>query len=443
MKRYLLLLCFIAFISMHTNLFAAEPEEPSREEIINEVARQTGLSNDSVTLIAKESPQLLQGLNETVFGIKIVNSLCDAKDTEALVDLLGYAIDKLKDKVFPTPMNTFLLAFGAYKTALEVIRDYYYVPKFDNKIYDKYREVRMDELRRGDTSAESISNCFEQATTQKDSGYFVLKNKMFDRMLAAKGYNKEQLGKKVEDKLWKEIDNFWMARCEAKLQQERLKQNKAEIEKQIWERVTDRLDAIKKAAGGKTSGGVESFFYTESTIPNGWKLSRSNDSLKEFKPTFEPAAKRTFQRFTMYPAEFTEKLDSSGGLSQLYTADNKRVPEEKKRFIRIYIWISPSVETDQAGNVFVTWKEMLVEQMEKQGGWQPDLKLIKKITGNGINVGYFTREVIRNEPRNSYQCKFVKGSWLVHIGTWGHSKFDDQEITEQIVHYVAGRIPVK
>jgi len=262
-------------------------------------------------------------------------------------------------------------------------------------------------------------------------------------MLAAKGLNKEQIGKKVEDAYWKRIDDFWMARCEAKLQQERLKQNKAEFEKQIWDRVNDRLEAIKKAAGGgKTAGGPESFFYTESNIPRGWKLSRSRRSLEGFKPASEPNNKRLSQRFIIYPAEFIEKVEPNGG-SQLYYPDGKSMHPDKQRTTLVLIWIAPSVETDNTGNAYLKWNEWLVELVEKKGGWQPDLKVIKKLGGNGIDVGYFTREVIRNEPRNSYQCEFVKGPWLVFVGTWGHSKFDDAAVAEQLVTEVASRIPEK
>ena len=443
MKK-LLLLCLTALFSININAFAGEPEAPSREEIINEVARQTGLTNDTVTLIAKESPQLLQGLNETVLGVKIVNAFCDARDTEALVDLLGYAVDKLKDKVFPTPMNTFLLAFGAYKTALEVIRDYYYVPKFDNKIYDKYREVRTDELRRGDTSPESISNCFEQATTQKDSGYYAVKTKMFDRMIAAKGYNKDQLGEKVEKKLWKEIDDFWMARCEAKLQQERLQQRKAEIQEQIWARVSTQLDAIKNAATNKNTGGPDSFFFTESTIPAGWKLSRYAESLRDFKPVHEPQSNRIYQRFNLYPAEFIEKLDPDGKNGSRRYPNGKPIPSEKARWMSAHIFIYPSVQPIPSGGSW-SWKDRLVELVEKNVGWSSNMKIIQKVTGNGIEVGYLALEELNGKPRNGYECHFVKGAWLVEISVWGHFNFisQDKETVDRIVQDFASRMPDK
>src|SRR6476620_6052784 len=147
-------------------------DSPSREEVISEIARQTGLTNDAVSLIAKENPQLLQGLNDAVLGIKVVNSLADARDTEALADLMGYAVDKLRDKVFPSAMNGFITAFKVYKTALETTRDYYYVPKLDAGLYNAYREARADGLRRGDTSIEEITNAFERASTRDWSGYY-------------------------------------------------------------------------------------------------------------------------------------------------------------------------------------------------------------------------------------------------------------------------------
>lgn len=223
-------------------------DEPSREEIINEVARQTGLTNDAVSLIAKENPQLLQGLNDTILGIKVVNSIADAHDTEALADLMGYAIDKLRDKALPSSMNVFIVAFKAYKTALEVTRDYYYVPKFDAGLYDAYRQARLDGLRRGDTSVEEITTAFERASTRDWSGYYAVKDSMFEALVEAKGYNKALMGEKMKQSLWRQIDDFWMKRCEAKLLQEILKANKTEVEQQIWARVSRQLNAIKIAA---------------------------------------------------------------------------------------------------------------------------------------------------------------------------------------------------
>jgi hypothetical protein len=226
----------------------AKLDGPSRAEIINEVARQTGLTNDAVSLIAKENPQLLQGLNDTVLGIKVVDSLADARDTEALADLMGYAVDKLRDKTLPSSMNGFIVAFKVYKTALEVVRDYYYVPKLDAALYNAYRQARADGLRRGDTSAEEISTAFELATTKLWNGYYPVKTSMYDALVKAKGYNKALIDQRLEQSLWRQIDDFWMKRCEAKLLQEILRANKAEIERQTWARVSRQLNAIKSAA---------------------------------------------------------------------------------------------------------------------------------------------------------------------------------------------------
>ena len=135
-----------------------------------------------------------------------------------------------------------------YKTALEITRDYYYDPTLDAGLYDAYRAARADGLRRGDTSAEEISTAFERATTRDWSGYYAVKDSMFDALVKAKGYNKALMDEKMKQALWREIDDFWMKRCEAKLLQEILKANKGELERQIWARVSGQLNAIKSAA---------------------------------------------------------------------------------------------------------------------------------------------------------------------------------------------------
>ncbi|MGZ8842172.1 MAG: hypothetical protein ACXW18_00825 [Pyrinomonadaceae bacterium] len=232
--------------------YSQDLNQPSREEVINEVARQTGLTNDAVSLIAKENPQLLQGLNDTVLAVKVVNSLADARDTEALADLMGYAVDKLRDKALPSAMNGFIVAFKVYKTVLEITRDYYYVTKLDAGLYDAYRQARADGLRRGDTSAEEMSTAFTRASTRDWSGYYAVKESMFDALVKAKGYNKALMGETMKESLWRQIDDFWMKRCEAKLLQEVLQANKAELERQIWSRASRQLNAIQSAASRKS-----------------------------------------------------------------------------------------------------------------------------------------------------------------------------------------------
>jgi hypothetical protein len=186
-------------------------------------------------------------------GIKVVNSLADARDTEALADLMGYAVDKLRDKALPSALNGFIVAFKVYKTALEVTRDYYYVPKLDAGLYNAYREARADGLRRGDTSVEEMTTAFERASTRDWSGYYAVKDSMFDALVKAKGYNKALMDEKMKQALWRQIDDFWMKRCEAKLLQEILQANKAELERQVWARFSGQLNSIKLAAR-KTDG---------------------------------------------------------------------------------------------------------------------------------------------------------------------------------------------
>ena len=231
-----------------SQVFQGKLDSPSREEVISEVARQTGLTNDAVSLIAKENPQLLQGLNDAVLAVKVVNSFSDARDTEALADAMGYAVDKLRDKALPSAMNGFIVAFKVYKTALEITRDYYYVPKLDAGLCNAYRQARADGLRRGDTSIEEMTTAFERASTRDWSGYYAVKDSMFDALVKAKGYNKDLMGEAMKQALWRQIDDFWMKRCEAKLLQEILRANRVELERQIWARVSTQLSDIKSAA---------------------------------------------------------------------------------------------------------------------------------------------------------------------------------------------------
>jgi hypothetical protein len=93
-----------------------------------------------------------------------------------------------------------------------------------------------------------MATAFERATTRDWSGYYALKNSMFDALVRAKGYNPDLMGEKMKQAVWHQIDDFWMKRCEAKLMQEILKANEGELERQIWSRASRQLGAIKNAA---------------------------------------------------------------------------------------------------------------------------------------------------------------------------------------------------
>ncbi len=305
MKKINILLFVFILFSMFSNAEAYQVAEPNRSEIIEEISNVTGLTTDMVSLAAKENPELLDNLGDTVFTVKIINSFSEAKDVEAFEDLFNYSIDKVLTKTLPPQMTFFLTALRAYKTSLEMIRDYILIPEFDEKMYSRYFETRLAQIKQGDMSLEAKQHAFAIATMDKstnmlfpDRGYYVLKNKMFEDIIKARGYNPDLVGtdEKLGSYLWKQIDEFWMNRMEARLNQELIKKGKKEIINSIWDNSSKQLKAIESAANKirKTK---------EEKIPN----KKVDENIPELQNIFEAQFSKDGKLTYSKPWQYDEK----------------------------------------------------------------------------------------------------------------------------------------
>jgi len=132
----LLFLSILALLLFSLPAGATEVTEPTTIEIINEVARFTGLSSDLTQLVLESEPELLARFGETVFGVQVLNLLLEAKDTEVMKNIFNYEVSRLTDKLMKLTIHpavgTFFTAVKAYKASLEAVRDYIVIPKLDN-----------------------------------------------------------------------------------------------------------------------------------------------------------------------------------------------------------------------------------------------------------------------------------------------------------------------
>ena len=404
---------------------AAGIDRPERAEVIEEVSRFTGLGKDAVSLVFNENPDLLAGMDEAVFAVKVINSFCEARDTEALADLqdyaLGKAIDKMKDKLLPQAMNGFLLAFGVYKTSLEAMRDYYYIPTFDSKIYQAYRAARLEDLRRGDTSFESKQTAFSKATTQKSSGYFVVKDQMYEKMIKAKNYQKEHIGEKLERKLRSQIDDFWRDRLELKLQQEQLQAGRNEMIAALWQNRSAQVDALRAKAG--RAAGPEGFFITQRDLPPGWKLNvREKTKPEEMTPR-----KRTDGAYAQ-----TIKLTPTGHAEKdgrYYDSTGKKILTFMHNSVSVAI--APAVQSSPTGYVF-SFKEQVKENIRKnKSDYVAAARILGTWTENGVEAGYLALEDQADFRRGDrYVAVFIKGNWYVTIEIYGFSLRDLERLAQ-------------
>ncbi|MDI3530601.1 MAG: peptide/nickel transport system substrate-binding protein [Candidatus Atribacteria bacterium] len=222
--------------------------EVTRDEVINETARLTGLSKDALELVYQEAPSLFAGVEQAAFTVKVVHLFANARDDNAVLELFNRFADTLRTTFLPGPLNTFFTAIKAYKTSLEVIRDYVFIPSLKESIYRNYRSSRLIDWKRGDKSTESISTAFEMATMGRFSGYYEVKESMYQELVRAKGYNQDLIGPKLENYLRSQIDQFWKDTLELRFQREMLTQNESAITAKIWETIAGDLERIRRRA---------------------------------------------------------------------------------------------------------------------------------------------------------------------------------------------------
>ncbi|MCX7667350.1 MAG: hypothetical protein N2Z84_00250, partial [Atribacterota bacterium] len=222
-------------------------EEVSREEVIEEASRLTGLAKDTLELIYDDAPTLFDNLERVTFGVKVVHLFATAQDNEAMLELFDRFVDHLKSILLPNPLQTFLTAVKVYKTSLEVIRDYVVVPRFEESIYQNYRSMRLIDWRRGDTSEEAKNMAFESAVMGW-SGYYLVQEKMYQTLLKRKGYNVDLLDAKLEKHFRSQIDRFWMNTLELRFQKEILADEEDAITSMLWQSVGSDLARLQQEA---------------------------------------------------------------------------------------------------------------------------------------------------------------------------------------------------
>lgn len=235
------------------SLFAAFPalagdlEKPSKAEVIDEVSRFTGLAGDVVGLVYEEHAALFENVNNAVFAVKAVNMIADARDqelaTEIAMESLNHGLGKIKDKFLPVAVNGFLTMASVYQTSLEILRDYVVIPKFEESIYQAYKASRSGDSKM-DVHPESRETAFAAAVMNSASGYYFVKDKMFDELIKKKDWTRES----VSERWRNQIDDFWIKRLESRYQLEALKAQKEKLKAEAWKVVARDLDAIRAEA---------------------------------------------------------------------------------------------------------------------------------------------------------------------------------------------------
>ncbi|MBA7573680.1 hypothetical protein ES708_15478 [subsurface metagenome] len=252
----------------------------------------------------ESEPELLAKFGETVFGVKVLNQLLEAKDTEVMSSIFDYTVSKLVDNLMKQAVHpavgTFFTVVKVYKASLEVVRDYIIIPKLDTDTYIRYKKARGGVLK---YSYANPTEAFEQATFAPFSGYHLLKEKRYKELIKAKGYNPEYIGDKLKASLRRKIDDFWMKQMEAKYVQERVKDSQEALVKSIWKIAQSEIDLLNKLILelGTIHAGL--FIDLSKDLPEGWWYVKPVNEVLDGKPHKFKDSDKWRQRFDISNAK--------------------------------------------------------------------------------------------------------------------------------------------
>jgi hypothetical protein len=388
-------------------------ERPTLAETMDELERFTGLAEDTLSLVHGEAPQLFEPVNNTVFVLKVIGLVSEAKDQEAAAEIVGQAVefglDKIEAALLPASVGAFFAVASAYKAALEIIRDYIFLPAMDQRIWQAYRDARAGDAAFGDTSRESRETAFSIATTRGFSGYYALRDSIFEEMIKAKKYNRDAIGPEMEKRLRRQIDEFWIARLETRFQMELLKAAKEKAAKETWAKADKPVKAIVEAAakvGAKIPG---IYFATEKDVPKGWRRRQAGAQSKEFLvQSFQtPMGTAWNQTVVVFNDAYlaSKKENRRGDGSVYYTLPGGNDYADPSP-INVSIVMSPNAGKLPDGQTQLhsdNIRFMLTDRKQYVPGYSGP------VDEPGVDIGYYNQEA----ARSVYHCTFVKGAWYV------------------------------
>jgi len=403
----------ILLLPMAAPAAAQTVDKPTLAETMDELSRFTGLAEDTLSLVHGEAPQLFEPINNTVFVVKVIGLVAEAKDQEAAAEIVGEAIDRglerIEAAVVPATVGAFFTAVRAYKAALEIIRDYIFLPAMDQRIWEAYRKARAGDVAFGDTSRESREAAFSVASTQGFSGYYALRDSIFDEMIKAKKYNRDAIGPEMEKRLRRQIDDFWIARLETRFQLELLKAGKDKVRNETWAKADKPVKAVVEAAAkvGARIPGI--YFATEKDVPKGWRRRQAGARSKEFlvqsfQTPMGTAWNQTVVVFSdAYLANKKESRRGDGSVYYTLAGGNDYVDPSP---INVSIVMSPNAAKLPDGQTQLhsdNIRFMLTDRKQYVPGYSGP------VDEPGVDIGYYNQEA----ARSVYHCTFVKGAWYV------------------------------
>ncbi len=350
----------VLFAVLLTGVAPASAETPTREEIVAEVARTTGLASDAVSLALDANPQWLDRLGTAVSTVVVIDKLLSARDTELVVDLLSDQAVNQALSVLPGAVSGFVKAVGVYKSALEFIRDHAFVPAMEARVYAEYKRARggrMDYSYAGPAEAfdQAIFNAFGASGGVNFKGYWPQYKAQFDRLVKSQGYNPDLVGDKLAAALKRKLDDFWTKRLEVAYEAELLGKDRKSLTDQVWDTVADIIDQLYLPVAAGIDPGL--FLDPGGDLPDGWwHITRGDDATGHERPepteTGMPTAFAAWQQFTVSDTD-----PAKHGYFYVESARNwcrkegtRRSCDLSRLSVYLIIWQYPDADMARASN---------------------------------------------------------------------------------------------
>ncbi len=370
---------------------SAMDAKATQAEIVEAVEKATGCGKDALDAVMKESPQLFENVGDTVTAIKVVNMVLDAKDVEAVAEVvkweLGKELDVILKRVLPAPWLSAISAFKAYYAALELIRDYLVVPAFDERLYRAYK------AQRSGAGGGTPEAAFTEATVLPASGYYLVKPSMLEKYIKARGWKKDVIGENVISNAEKQIDNFWQKRLEARYQKDMAAEQAAAVRQTLWAAQANNLAAIRAAA--EQYGNAYPFFLSRGDVDalDGFQFSEYTywppSAPDRFRPVKEKDTSIVIQAFQVIPEGITEKKDEQG-FPVCYDKGGKRM--DNGPHVSVSIQACPRIMTGEYQGKPFSYDLLEGEKELKHYDTHPFVAFSRTLAEPGMVYGHLLRK---------------------------------------------------
>ncbi len=409
-------------------LAANRPDQPTREEIITEVSRVTGLASDLTQAVLDSEPKLLENLGKAVFMVKVADNLLAARDTEAMAEIFDFQVGRVFDffstrAIHPGLLN-FMGAVKIYKTSLKIVRDYLVIPKLDQGIYNRYKAARR-------SKTASPGEAFDQAIYAYLSGYHMIKDQWYQKLMKSKGYNPKLVGRRLEQSLRKKVDRFWIRRLEASFLQEWISPSGRVMKNSIWIAMKPELDRLMTLAGGRASFHA-GLFLKPSDLPEGWWVPQGYFTKSSVQPhkVKNPDPKAQIQWNQTLP---------------LSDAEGYEIHEKSGRYCRKNGGKGPVYDLPSCW-VFINILERHINHEGQRFDWGRET--IKHHVKRGSRYIGNKKAACMNRDNGNVHLFFIRGGYYVHLCLCEfrqgvHRYEPDFPKHEKLIKYLARKIAAR